>query len=110
MLLDFIINKDSISIPIADPFRADLDAVLGQINGFASSKGTDLSGLDIRGLIPRMIKGIAGCENGCPSNAKELVSRGVKNFELKYIEGGILSAQATAGAENQIFLKMFPDF
>lgn len=110
MLLDVTINKDAVSIPIADPFRADLDGILGQIGRFATSKGTDLTGLDIRGLIPRMIKGIAGCENGCPANAKELVSRGAKDFELQYIEGGILSARATIGDDQQIFLKMFPDF
>lgn len=110
MLLDVIINKDSLSIPIADPFRADLDGILGQIERFAASKETDLTRLDIRGLIPRMIKGIAGCEKGCPANAKDLVSRGVKDFELQYIEGGILSARATLGDDRQVFLKMFPDF
>jgi hypothetical protein len=110
MLLDVIINKDSVSIPIDDPFRADLDAILTQINGFAASHETDLTQRDIRGLIPRMIKGIAGCEKGCPANAKDLVSRGVKDFELQYIEGGILSAHTTVGEDKQIFLKMFPDF
>jgi hypothetical protein len=110
MLLDVIINKDSVSIPIDDPFRADLDGIMSQINGFAASKGTDLTQLDIRELIPRMIKGIAGCEKGCPANAKELVSKGVRDFELQYIEGGILSARATAGDDKQVFLKMFPDF
>lgn len=110
MLLDVIINKDSLSITITDPFRADLDGILSQINRFASSKETDLTRLDIRGLIPKMIKGISGCEKGCPANAKDLVSRGVKDFELQYIEGGILSARATVGDDKQIFLKMFPDF
>lgn len=110
MLLDIIINKDSLSIQIPDPFRADIDAILAQISGFAASKGTDLSGLDIQALLPRMIKGVVGCEKGCPANAKELVAKGVRNFELQYIEGGILSAHATAGEDTQIFLKMFPDF
>jgi len=110
MLLDVIIDKDSVSIPIPDPFRADLDGILNQINRFAATKGTDLTRLDIGGLIPRMIKGIAGCEKGCPANAKDLVSRGVKDFELQYIEGGILSARATVSNDKQVFLKMFPDF
>jgi len=110
MLLDVIIDKDSVSIPIPDPFRADLDGILSQINRFAATNGTDLTRLDIGGLIPRMIKGIAGCEKGCPANAKDLVSRGVKDFELQYIEGGILSARATVSTDKQIFLKMFPDF
>ena len=110
MLLDVIINKESLSIQIEDPFHPDLDAIEGRINKFASSKATDLTGLDIRNLLPKMIKGIAGCEGGCPANAKELVSRGVKNFELEYIEGGILSARSTLGRTNAFSLKMFPDF
>ena len=109
MLLDAIVDGESVSIQIDDPFHPDLDGIIGKIKGLAASKGADLSVLDVRGLIPKMIRGIAGCESGCPSNAKELVSRGVRNFELQYIEGGILSARATEGSGSFI-LKMFPDF
>ncbi|HWR58535.1 MAG TPA: hypothetical protein VN328_06575 [Thermodesulfovibrionales bacterium] len=110
MVLDVIIDGDSTTIQIPDPFHPDLDGLIGQIDRFAFSKGTDTSGLDIRSLIPKMIKGIAGCENGCPANAKSLVSSGVEGFELQYIEGGILSAKTSGRDGSQFCLKMFPDF
>lgn len=66
--------------------------------------------LDVRRLIPKMIKGIAGCEQGCPANAKGLVSDGFMSFELQCIEGGILSASASIGNGKMLWLKMFPDF
>ena len=110
MILDVVIDKDSLSIEITDPFRLDLDAVVGKIDQFASSRGIAVSGADIRGLIPAMVKGIAGCEHGCPADAKGLVSRGFKDFELQYIEGGILSARRLTGDGRFLYLKMFPDF
>lgn len=110
MELDVSIDNDSLSIPIKNPFRTDLDAVLEEIKGFLSQKGVDARDLDIRGLLPKMIKGIAGCESGCPANAKSLVSKGFQNFELAYIEGGILSAKTVAGNGKELSLKMFPDF
>jgi hypothetical protein len=110
MVLDVIIDKDSISIEISDPFRLDLDGIVGRIDQFFSSKGIDATGLDVRGLVPAMIKGIAGCERGCPADAKGLVSRGFKDYELQYIEGGILSACKQVGEGRSFYLKMFPDF
>ncbi len=110
MELDIKIGSDTLSIPIANPFQLELDSMLKQINNFASSKGADTDNLDIRGLIPKMVKGIAGCERGCPSNAKTLVSKGISGFELTYIEGGILSARTTTVNGTAIFIKMFPDF
>jgi len=108
--LDVKIGSGSLSIPISKPFQLELDSMMEQIERFASSNGVDLGSLDIRGLIPKMVKGIAGCEKGCPSDAKGLVSRGVRDFELKYIEGGILSASAKTLDNTTISLKMFPDF
>ena len=98
------------SIPVDSPFHPDLDSMMKQINDFSSSQGASVGSLDIRGLIPKMIKGIAGCEKGCPADAKGLVTRGVSGFALEYIEGGILSAIATTADGTVIFLKMFPDF
>jgi hypothetical protein len=80
------------------------------IKNFASSKGITLDNLDIKDLIPKMVRGIAGCEKGCPADAKGLVSRGVRGFELEYIEGGILSATAKTADGKVIYFKMFPDF
>jgi hypothetical protein len=110
VLLDVIVDKDSLSIQIEDPFHLDIGKLVGRISAFASSKGVMTDRLDIGGLIPKMIKGIAGCEHGCPADAKGLVSRGFQDFELQYIEGGILSARASADNGTFLYLKMFPDF
>jgi hypothetical protein len=69
-----------------------------------------LNVFDIKGLLPKMVRGIAGCEDGCPANALELVSSGFKNFDLAYIEGGILTAKAELENGKTLNLKMFPDF
>ena len=110
MELDIKIGSDSLSIPISNPFQLELDSMIETIKNFASLRGIKLDNLDIRGLISKMVKGIAGCERGCPADAKGLVSRGVSDFELEYIEGGILSAKAKTAEGTPIFLKMFPDF
>jgi hypothetical protein len=110
MELDVKIGSDSLSIPISNPFQLELDSMVGKIAAFASSRNVDLGSLDIRDLIPKMVKGIAGCERGCPADAKGLVSRGISGFKLEYIEGGILSAAATTPSGTVIHLKMFPDF
>ena len=110
MVLDVIIDDASVSLQIDAPFQADIDVLYSQIERFASSKGTDITALDVRGLIPKMIRGIAGCERGCPANAHDLVSGGYKGFDMQYVEGGILTASIMT-AEGRVFsLKMFPDF
>jgi hypothetical protein len=110
MILDVLVDKDSATFDIGDPFHADISAIVGRIREFVHAKGADISGLDIQELIPKMIKGIAGCEKGCPADAKGIVSRGFVGFELQYIEGGILSAHALLKHNRHFYLKMFPDF
>lgn len=110
MELDIKTGRGSLSIPINNPFHLELDSMMDKIMNFAASNAIRLDNLDIRGLIPKMVKGIAGCERGCPADAKGLVSRGVSDFELEYIEGGILSAKAKTADGTTIFFKMFPDF
>lgn len=110
MVLDVIINNVSVSVQIDKPFQPDLNAIHSQIERFASSKGIDIADLDVKGLILKMIRGIVGCERGCPANAKNLESSGHKGFEVRYVEGGILTAHILT-AEGGIFdLKIFPDF
>jgi hypothetical protein len=104
------LDKESIAVPIEKPFQPDLDGIMENIERFAASKDVNLDGIDIRGLIPKMIRGIAGCEGGCPADAKGLVRQGYGNFQLKYIEGGILSADVSIGKGRTLTLKMFPDF
>ena len=110
MELSVGIEKDSLSIPIDNPFRIDLNSIMKRIEEFAASKGAGLDDMFINELIPGMIKGIAGCEAGCPSDAKRFVSQGFKNFELDYIEGGILTAKAATTNGKTLSIKMFPDF
>ncbi len=110
MELVISIDKESLSIPIDNPFKLDLDAITAKIEDFLSVKNSGFSSLDINGLLPKMVKGIAGCEKGCPADAMYFVSKGYKNFELAYIEGGILTAKAPADNGKLLLLKMFPDF
>lgn len=110
MELDVRIGDKSLSTPIDNPFSLDIDAVVKEIEELVSSGGSRLEGLDVRGLIPKMVRGIAGCEDGCPSNAMAFVSAGFRNFELKYVEGGILTARAMTADKKELVLRMFPDF
>ena len=110
MLLDVTLGSDSITIAIDNPFHFDMDSVMREIEEFAASKNVAVQGTDVRGLIPKMIRGIAGCEGGCPANAKGLVEKGFRNFELQYIEGGILSARTSFSNGEMLHLKMFPEF
>ncbi len=57
-----------------------------------------------------MIKGVFGCEEGCPADAKRLVSEGYGGFDLEYIEGGILKAQYSLNGSDTLTIKVFPDF
>jgi hypothetical protein len=110
MELDINVGGESLSITIDNPFKLDMDGIMGSITEFMSGQNVTLNGLDIEGLLPRMVKGIAGCEDGCPADAKSLVSQGYSVYEISYIEGGILSAKASIEGDRVIELKMFPEF
>jgi len=108
--LDIKVAGQSLSIPIPDPFRLDLESIVTSIETFLASQGTASSSLDFRGLVPKLVRGIAGCESGCPADAQRFVAGGFINFKLAYIEGGILQAQAKAENGKEISVRMFPDF
>jgi hypothetical protein len=108
MELDVRLDGRSVSIPLADPFRLDLGDITARIGELFS--GTSMEDLDVRGLVPLMVRGVAGCEAGCPADAKGLVERGYRNFRLAYVEGGILTAEATTKNGSVLTLKLFPDF
>ncbi|MBI4844756.1 MAG: hypothetical protein HY809_10665 [Nitrospirae bacterium] len=110
MEIDVSIGKESISVEVSNPFRFDAASGAKDIFDFGSRLGVDLSSLGIEKLIPRMIRGVAGCEQGCPSDAKSLVRNGFGKFRLEYIEGGILSASHTLGDGKEVSVKIFPDF
>lgn len=110
MELDISLDSDSLSINIDDPFRMDVESLVRQIGSFLSDRGEELAGFDVKGLLPKMVRGIAGCEKGCPADAKNFVSRGFDNFELAYVEGGILTARAVTSKGKVLSVKMFPEF
>jgi hypothetical protein len=110
MVLDVSIDDASVSLQIDAPFQTDIDVLYPQIERFASSKGAAITALDVKGLIPKMIRGIAGCERGCPANARDLVSRGYKGFDMQYVDGGILTARIMTPEGRVLSLRIFPDF
>jgi len=110
MEIDVRIGDESLSINIKNPYRLDLDQIVDEIRTFAERSGYDLRDQDLDGLIPRMIRGVAGCEAGCPADAKGLVRDGFNGFRLSYIEGGILSAVTELHDGKPFTLKVFPEF
>jgi len=59
MVLDAMIDGDSLTIDIADPFHPDLFALVSRIEQFVHSKGADISGLDKR-AYPQYNQGDCG--------------------------------------------------
>ena len=110
MVLETVIDDASITLPIDEPFKPDIETIISEIQQLAMSKRVDIVTLDVKGLILEMIRGIVGCERGCPADAKHLISRGYRGFDLHYVEGGILTAHTAIGDGRVIHLKMFPDF
>ncbi|MCG6552119.1 MAG: hypothetical protein L7F77_07310 [Candidatus Magnetominusculus sp. LBB02] len=110
MEIDVSLGGKSISIDIENPYKADLQGVAKEIADFGVTMGEELSGLDIKGLLRGMIKGVAGCEHGCPADAKSLVYNGYGQFKLNYVDGGILSASCELKDKKSLELKVFPGF
>lgn len=110
MDIDVSIGKESLPISIENPHRFDLDSVVKNVIEFGSKLGVDLGPLNIDKLIPRMIRGVAGCEGGCPSDAMSLVRQGFGQFDLSYVEGGILTAANSLDNGKPLEIKVFPDF
>lgn len=110
MELEVRLDSSSLGIAIADPYRPDMDGVVARISAFLDSKGVPPQDIDLAGLIPLMIHGVVGCEEGCPANAKALVERGYREFSLQYVEGGILSARARTAAGGDLTVTIFPEF
>ena len=108
--LSVTLGGASLAVPIVDPYRLDAVAAAVRITAFCAAHGSDAASLDIAGLVSRMVKGVAGCEAGCPADAKGFVSRGFAGFSLEYVEGGILTASARTADGRMLHLKLFPDF
>ena len=110
MDIDISINGDSYSFDVENPHRFDVSEVLGDIVDFGNKNGVDLAPYELDKLIPLMIRGVAGCEAGCPSDAMGVARRGFGNFKIAYVEGGILTATQILENGNPLEVKIFPDF
>lgn len=110
MEIDITAGKESCSINVDNPHRFDSEMVIDKIVAFEERAGIDLRALNIEQLISRMIRGVAGCEGGCPADAKNLVRKGFGEFRISYIEGGILSAVYSLEKGGSLSIKVFPDF
>lgn len=110
MEIDIIAGKESFSITIENPHKFDSGMMIDKITAFEERVGIDLRALNIGQLISRMIRGVAGCEGGCPADAKNLVKEGFGEFHISYIEGGILSAVCNVEKGRSLSVKVFPDF
>jgi hypothetical protein len=114
--MDIEINYagDKLHIEVENPYKIDVEKVASEMSTFLQEKGLNndlIKELYLVELLPKMVRGVAGCEAGCPANAHMLVRTGFRKFALKYIEGGILSAKHSLKGESQeIEIKVFPDF
>ncbi|HBH60294.1 MAG TPA: hypothetical protein DDX85_00820 [Nitrospiraceae bacterium] len=110
MDIDISINGESLTIYIENPHRFNVNGVMGDIASFGKKFGVDLAPYEIDQLIPRMIRGVAGCEAGCPSDAMSVARRGFGKFMIEYVEGGILTASQKLENGKPLEVKVFPDF
>lgn len=110
MEFDVSIDGKSIEIEIENPYRVDVTQVTAEIVDFGKEHDTDLTPLDFDKLIPRMIRGVAGCEGGCPTDAMSMVREGFGKFKVTYVEGGILTASQILDNGKPLVVKLFPDF
>lgn len=110
MDIDIAVGNESLSLNIDNPHRFNVDDVMNDLIDFGNKEGVDFLGLEVGRLIPKMIRGVAGCEAGCPSNAHSVVREGFNNFKLEYVEGGILTATHPVENDRTLQIKVFPDF
>lgn len=103
-------KNGKLTIPLINPHNNDLKDVMAQIDVLAVPHGIDTKALDITGLIRKMIKGVSGCERGCPGDALSFVQKGHPNFTAEYVEGGIVIAKHRIPGKVELSLKLFPDF
>ena len=110
MDIDIRVGNESLSFNIDNPHRFNISDVMNDVLSFGNNEGVDFNLLDVEQLIPRMIRGVAGCEAGCPSDAHSVVREGFGSFKLEYVEGGILTATQALENNKTLQIKIFPDF
>ncbi|RMD51713.1 MAG: hypothetical protein D6828_06815 [Nitrospirae bacterium] len=112
MDIEISYKGDSHHIEVENPYKMDAKAVSKEMEEFLNQHGLkkdEIKDLNIAELLPKMVRGVAGCEAGCPANAYSLVKSGVGSYKLKYIDGGILTAY-TPVKDGTIEIKVFPGF
>ncbi len=110
MDIDIQVGSESFSFEVDNPFNFDVDKAVKDVINASNEAGHDISTLGIEKLVARMIRGVAGCEGGCPADAKTLVHTGFGNFNIEYVDGGILSASDTLKDNTPLEVKVFPGF
>jgi len=110
MDVDISVGNESLSFNIDNPHRFRVSDVMNDVLNFGNKEGVDFHHLDVERLIPRMIRGVAGCEAGCPSDAHNVVREGFGSFKLEYVEGGILTATQSLENNKVLQIRIFPDF
>jgi hypothetical protein len=110
MEIDVTIGEDSLNLNVNDPYGFKTSGDSKSIIDFGRKLGVDMVGIEVDKLIPRMIRGVAGCEGGCPADAQSLVKDGFGRFDLSYIEGGILSAVCGLEDGKSVSVRIFPEF
>lgn len=110
MEIDVSLAGDSLPINVENPHKMDTESVVSRIGEFLRQKGVSHEKLALTELLPKMVRGIAGCEGGCPANAQSLVRKGFRDYRLEYIEGGILTAKYEVSPGTSLEIKMFPEF
>jgi len=114
MDIEISYGSDSLYLEVGNPHKMNSTKVAQQLAGFLQQNRVDegsIKELSLVELLPKMVRGVAGCEAGCPANAYSLVRSGFLKYKLEYIDGGILTAKHSVSSSADIItIKVFPDF
>ncbi|PIQ05102.1 MAG: hypothetical protein COW73_06510, partial [Nitrospirae bacterium CG18_big_fil_WC_8_21_14_2_50_70_55] len=108
MEFDVHFQGRSLPLKVDDPFRLDSARFAERIHAFLAEAVQQVEELHLAELLPRMVRGVAGCEAGCPADAKHLVRLGFRDYQLAYIDGGILTARRDLALGEPLEIRLFP--
>ncbi|RMF81484.1 MAG: hypothetical protein D6739_09200 [Nitrospirae bacterium] len=110
MEFDIRFQGRSLPLKVEDPYRFDAQQLAEEVHTFLDGAAREAGELHLAELLPRMVRGVAGCEAGCPADAKHLVRTGFRDYELAYVDGGILTARRDLAPGAPLEIRLFPDF
>jgi len=110
MDIDITYNGESLPIQLDNPYQMDTEKVVSRIAAFLKPLGAETDTLKLNELLPRMVRGIVGCERGCPADAQSFVRTGFHDYRLEDVEGGILTAFRDMEVGSRLEIRMFPEF